>query len=206
MRAGLCRVTKIPRNGWIEYASELKSVLESGEYVNSGAIVNIKCLDNHVIEGSTANFCFMGRWRTEFVDCEPRCNLKEINSISKVATNCFLNGVEVRCSDPIRPGTTAHVKCRSHYTGPSDSELQITTCGDDGIWSPLLESCAQLCGEDASEGNNPYIFGESQASIGHVPWNVGIYKFNGNRYNLQCGGTIVNNRVVIASMQCKWLI
>ncbi|XP_055325237.1 modular serine protease-like isoform X1 [Sitodiplosis mosellana] len=200
---GACRITKIPRNGWIEYASEPNDKLSPGEFVNSVTTVNYKCLQNHIIEGPTANFCFQGRWRAEIPDCRPRCSTKAITGISIVATSCFLNDVEVRCSEPAEPGTIARVNCRDRYERSSASKQQIITCGDDGIWTPLPEPCSPICGEEAPEGT-PYVVGGFQASINEVPWHAGIYKFNGNAYSLQCGATIVNARVVVSAMHCFW--
>lgn len=76
-----CRIEKVPRNGWIEYASEPRDKLSPGEFVNSVTTVNYKCLENHIIEGPTANFCFQGRWRSEIPDCKPRCSTKAITGI-----------------------------------------------------------------------------------------------------------------------------
>lgn len=201
--AGACRVTKVPRNGWIEYAFEPRDKLSPGEIVNSITTVNYKCLVNHLIEGPTANFCFQGAWRNPVPDCQPRCSTKAITGVSIVATSCFLNDVEVRCSDPAQPGTYARVNCRDRYMRQSGSKQQIITCGDDGVWSPLPDVCSPICGEEAPEGT-PYVVGGFHASINEVPWHVGIYKFNGNGYSLQCGGTIINARVVVSAMHCKF--
>lgn len=58
-------------------------------------------------------------------------------------------------------------------------------------------------GEEAPEGT-PYVVGGFKASINQVPWHAGIYKFNGTGYGLQCGGTIINARVIISAMHCKF--
>lgn len=194
----------MPRNGWIEYASD-HNKLSPGEFVNTLTTVNYKCLENYLVEGPTANFCFQGRWRNEIPDCQPRCSTKAITGVSIVATSCFLNDIEVRCSEPAQPGTIARVNCRDRYERQSASKQQIISCGDDGIWSPLPEVCSPICGEEAPAGT-PYVVGGFNASINQVPWHVGIYKFNGTGYSLQCGGTIINARVVISAMHCKYYI
>lgn len=101
-------------------------------------------------------------------------------------------------------GTYARVNCRDRYVRQSGSKQQIITCGDDGVWTPLPDTCSPICGEEAPEGT-PYVVGGFSASINEVPWHVGIYKFNGTGYSLQCGGTIINARVVISAMHCKFL-
>lgn len=37
-----------------------------------------------------------------------------------------------------------------------------------------------------------------------MPWHAGIFKKRDNNFHLQCGGTIVNARVVISAMHCFW--
>lgn len=148
--SGSCRVTKVPRNGWIEYAFEPKDKLSPGEFVNTLTTVNYKCLANHIIEGATANFCFQGAWRNPIPDCQPRCSTKAITGVSIVATSCFLNDVEVRCSEPAQPGTIARVNCRDRYERQSASKQQIISCGDDGIWAPLPDVCSPICGKFVS--------------------------------------------------------
>lgn len=173
--------------------------------MNSITTVNYKCLENHLIEGVTANFCFQGAWRSEVPDCQPRCSTKAITGISIVATSCFLNDVDVSCSEPAKPGTIARVNCRDRYERQSGSKQQIISCGDDGIWSPLPDTCSPICGEEAPEGT-PYVVGGFQASINEVPWHAGLYKFDGTKYSLQCGATILNARVVLSAMHCMFPI
>lgn len=201
MFVGACRISKVPRNGWVEYGTGEK--LSPGEIVNSLNLVEYKCLDNHLIDGQSANYCFQGQWRNPVPDCQPRCSTKAITGVSIFAASCFLNDVEVRCSDPAQPGTIARINCRDRYTRQSGSKQQIITCGDDGIWSPLPDVCSPICGEEAPAGT-PYVVGGFRASINEVPWHVGIYKFNGTGYGLQCGGTIINARVVVSAMHCEW--
>lgn len=143
--AGACRIEKVPRNGWIEYAAD-KIPVSHGEYVNSFTNVNYKCLDNHLIEGPTGNLCLRGQWTNEIPDCQPRCSTKAITGVSIAPTSCFLNDVEVRCSEPAQPGTIARINCRDRYERQSAAKQQIISCGDDGVWSPLPVGFIITCG------------------------------------------------------------
>lgn len=200
-------MTKIPRNGWIEYATPPHEHLSPGEFVNSLASVTYKCLENHIIDedSSAANFCFRGQWRNEVPNCQPRCSTKSITGVSIVASSCHFDDLEVRCTDPAKPGTIARINCRDRYERQTVARLQIITCSEDGIWNPLPETCTPICGEAAPEGT-PYIVGGFNAQITQVPWHVGIYKAssNGNSFDFQCGGTIINARVVISAAHCFW--
>lgn len=137
-------------------------------------------------------------------ECKPKCSTKTITGVSIHPSSCHLNDVEVRCSEPADPGTIARINCRDRYERPNTvTKQQIISCGDNGIWSPQPETCSAICGEEAPEGT-PYVIGGFQANITKVPWHVGIYKLNGEAYKLQCGGTIVNARVVVSAMHCFW--
>jgi len=156
------------------------------------------------VQGENAeNLCFNGKWATEVPDCQPFCSTKVITGVSIVATSCFYNDVEVRCSEPAQPGTIARINCRDRYERSNPTKQQIISCGDDGNWSPPPEVCTPICGEEAPEGT-PYVVGGFVTNITKVPWHVGVYKFNGKTYEIHCGATIINARVVISAMHCFW--
>lgn len=206
LRLDACRVTKIPRNGWIEYSTPPHDRLSPGEFVNSLTSVTYKCLENHIIDddSNAANICFRGEWKEAIPNCQPRCSTKSITGVSIVASSCYLDDQEVRCSEPAKPGTIARINCRDRYERQTVARQQIITCADDGIWNPLPETCSPTCGEEAPEGT-PYIVGGFNAQITQVPWHVGIYKnTGGSSYAFQCGGSIINARVVISAMHCFW--
>lgn len=193
----------MPRNGWIEHAAPPKDKLSVGEFVTQLTQVNYKCLDNHLIKGSNVNICFNGSWRSEVPDCQPFCSTKAITGVSIVATSCFLDDVEVRCSDPAEPRTIARINCRDRYERDVAAKQQIISCGDDGVWFPLPTLCTPICGEESPDGT-PYVVGGHRGNITQVPWHVALYKHNGVDYDFQCGATIVNARVVISAMHCFW--
>lgn len=86
-------------------------------------------------------------------DCEPRCSTQAISGVSITATSCYLNDVEVRCSEPAKPATVARINCRDRYERVNTYVKQhIISCGDDGIWSPSPEPCSPICGEEAPKG------------------------------------------------------
>lgn len=200
-------MTKIPRNGWIQYSTPPHEHLFPGDFVDSLSSVTYKCLENHLVdaENATTNFCYRGQWRHEVPNCQPRCSTKSISGVSIFASICHLGNREVRCTDPAVPGTIARVNCRDRYERQTVSRLQIITCTEEGIWNPLPETCTPICGEEAPAGT-PYIVGGFNASITKVPWHVGIYKSSAydQSYVLQCGGTIINARVVITAAHCVW--
>lgn len=192
---GDCLITHVPQNGWIESAQGGK--LSIGEIVNQFSIINLKCSSNSLMEGPTMSLCLQGNLTNPIQDCQPRCSMRLISGITISATSCLLNNVEVHCTDPAKPGTRAHIYCRERYERRSGPKLQITICGDDGVWSPIPEACTPICGEETAAGT-PLVIGGFQASINEVPWHVGIYKFNGFEFTLQCGGSIINERMIVS--------
>lgn len=200
--AGDCTIDRVPQNGWIENAQGRK--LSFGEIVSQFSTIHINCSANSLLEGPTMSLCHQGKWTNPILDCQPRCSSRYISGITIVASTCLLNNVEVHCSDPAKPGTQAHVYCRERYERPWGSK-QITICGDDGVWKPIPETCTPICGEETAAGT-PYVVGGFQASINEVPWHVAIYKFNGREFTLQCGGSIINERLIVSAIvEIKWL-
>lgn len=192
---GDCVIQRVPQNGWIEDAQGKK--LAIGEIVNQFSTININCSANNLAEGQTMRLCHQGKWSSPIPDCQPRCSPRYISGITIVATTCSLNDVEVHCTDPAKPGTQAQVFCRERYERPRGSK-QITICGDDGAWKPIPETCTPICGEEAAAGT-PFVIGGFQASINEFPWHVIIYKNNGREFTLQCGGSIINERIVVSA-------
>lgn len=203
---GGCLIDKIPNNGWIEESDPPNNKLENGLSVNNFIAVRYKCLDNHFVFGPATNFCAQDKWILPVPDCKPytkKCSPKAISGISIIANRCMLNELDVQCTEPAEPGTVAYISCRYLYERQNGTKQQIVLCGDDGNWTPTPTRCSQICGELPSTGT-PYTIAETKSLITQAPWHVGLYKYNGESYELQCGATIVNARVVISAMQCFW--
>lgn len=202
MISGSCQITKIPRNGWIEQIAPPNYKLSYGEYVDSISEVRYRCQSNHLPNGADTNFCFQGEWKFGVPDCEPFCSTKVISGVSIQPVSCYIGDTDVRCTEAAKPGTIARISCRSRYELPGTKQ-QILTCSENGEWSPQPQVCTATCGEEAPSGT-PYIVGGFETNITKVPWHAGIYKRDGNTFQLQCGGTIVNARVIISAMHCFW--
>lgn len=143
--AGECSITKLPKNGWIEYSVGSQK-LSPGEITNAYTMVNYKCFPNHIVDGSALNICDQGAWKYPIPDCQPRCRASVITGVSFDATTCYLDDVEVPCTEPAKPNTTAHISCRRRYERESGAKQQIITCGEDGTWNPLPNACSPICG------------------------------------------------------------
>lgn len=182
----------------------------------NGGAVRYRCNANHLLVDSNGamadennlNYCFAGIWSMAVVpECKPFCSTKAIRGITIKATECSFNGHAVSCMEAPRPGTVATIKCADYYRSASIQTIssQSLTCGTDGRWSPEPAACKQKCGEEAPIGT-PYIVGGVLTEVLRVPWHVGIYQQNEARtgFNIICGGSILNARMVISAMHCFW--
>lgn len=203
---GACRIDRIPRDGYVTYRGDANERLHLNDVVESFSQIEYTCVEGHTLTGSPLNFCSDGTWINRIPDCVTRCSAAELLSITFVA-NCYLlvNGKEqkVRCTDPARPGTIAKINCQRGYESLRPNQ-QIIACGTDGRWFPGPVACTQVCGEEGPEGT-PYIVGGELVNITKTPWHVGIYRaIDGNSFEQQCGGTILNAKVVLSAMHCFW--
>lgn len=156
-----------------------------------------KCERNHVIEGPSSNLCINGRWTNDVPVCALRCNPNFITGASIVPTNCSLNGVEMDCSGPARPGTKAQIICRDRYKRTTVARKQIVICDEKGTWAPKLQICTPICGE------LPKVSDNGTNNVG-IPWHASIYKYNGTAFTYRCAGTIITTKFILSAFDCFW--
>lgn len=203
---GACAIAEIPRDGYVTYRGEPNERLHLNDVVESFSQIEYNCVEGHVLTGSPLNFCSDGTWINKVPECTTRCSAAELSSITFVA-NCYLKvkGKEqrVRCTEPARPGTIAKINCQRGYENLKPNQ-QIIGCGTDGRWFPSPTACTFVCGEEGPEGV-PFIVGGEVSNITKTPWHVGVYRaVSGGQFEQQCGGTILNAKVVLSAMHCFW--
>lgn len=200
-----CRITTIPKNGFIAYPSDPSEHIALNEVIENYGMIEYSCIDNHNVVGNTTNLCLDGHWLWSVPVCQPFCSGREISSVTYVA-NCYVNEgnreKQVRCTEPSAPGTIARINCQRGYENQKVPQ-QVISCGNDGRWRPAPNTCTQLCGEEGPEGS-PYIVGGIVTNITKVPWHVAVYKRSDKSFEQWCGGTILNAKVVISAMHCFW--
>lgn len=173
-----------------------------GEYVQNFAAINYRCNENYRIDGATQTLCLSGEFSHPVRDCEAFCEPRIINTFALQATYCRLNGQTVPCSDPARVGTTADVNCQHRYE-KSGQAVQKVTCNQYGQWQPIPQPCTPICGEEAPDGV-AFIVGGHETEITKAPWHAAIYLQRQSRFDVICGGTILNTRVILSAMHCFW--
>lgn len=65
---------------------------------------------------------------------------KPLVSLS-VDVACSYFTVDVSCTEPMRPGTTARTRCKQHYRAQYSPEYSHLTCRSDGEWDYPLFHC-----------------------------------------------------------------
>lgn len=197
-----CRITETPLNGWIELSTTPNVKLPLGTVVNPFIKVEYRCLENHGLVGVHQNFCFNG-WRFAVPTCRPVCSTDMLDGVSIAAVSCLSDGQDTVCEKIARPGTVARIKCRQGYEMPGFPDTQHATCDENGRWTPMPQICIATCGEE-SPSVSPYIVGGIETNITAAPWHAIIYKQHNTGPVYQCGGTIINARLIITAINCLW--
>ncbi|KYN22959.1 Limulus clotting factor C, partial [Trachymyrmex cornetzi] len=171
-----------------------------GDTVPKNSFLNYTCKSNYMLKGNTISVCVDNRWYQP-----PSCNkiCSPLNSTS-VDISCSHHGKTVSCSERILPGTQATLACKSSYKLPltNDPAYREITCLDDGLWDRRLFRCLPECGTSIAHGNTLIVNGFT-ARTGIFPWHVGIYaKENTDGYQQICGGTLINNNLVVSAAHC----
>lgn len=201
-----CRILQRLTNGWIEHTDASNRILSYGDVVTSDTSIAYLCGEKYMLDGADINFCINGQWENIVPICRSFCYPNEITTTSIKATECTLNGVNVNCSEPLRSGTIASIKCRNRYesANPADGR-QMVTCDEEGQWTPKPQICTPICGETANDAL-PLIIGGSETSITKVPWQAAIYRIKKSESDpsFVCSGTIISARIILSAMHCFW--
>lgn len=102
---------------------------------------------------------------------------------------CLINDEDVPCPAKILPNTIAKTKCKLGFKPVQSKSPKRSKCMENGNWDQAAVSCLPECGLIENDGIRNGI---------NVPWNVGIYKND----VLECGGTILSEKIVISTAHC----
>ncbi|KYQ49917.1 Limulus clotting factor C [Trachymyrmex zeteki] len=196
-----CVLPEQPEGGHYELAGcDERCDKRPGDTVPKNSFLNYTCKSNYMLKGNTISVCVDNRWY------QPPSCLKICSSLNSTSVDifCSYHGKTVSCSERILPGTQATLACKSSYKLPltNDPAYREITCLDDGLWDRRLFRCLPECGTSIAHGNTLIVNG-SPARAGIFPWHVGIYaKESTDRYQQICGGTLINNNLVVSAAHC----
>ncbi|KAK9509547.1 hypothetical protein O3M35_006843 [Rhynocoris fuscipes] len=137
---------------------------------------------------------------------EPKC-VKYCPALKKEHLNfeCFYRMEPVSCDSFMRPGTVAKFKC-DEFTRPSYDHMSYsdrTTCSYGGIWGETLPSCSLACGRVNQVNNvDPTLVFAKKTKYGEYPWHVAIYIKDSNRYEYNCGGSLIAENFILTAAHC----
>lgn len=191
LNLGICRIIKIPSNGFAQYLYSPGVHLKVNQRIINLVKVQFKCNGNYRIVGRAVIVCRNGIWDGDVPECEEFC--PPIQSNTPFSANCSLNNLIVNCTEPAKLGTVAEVNCKYGYESV-ESAGQRTTCRHGGRWQPEPVPCTQICGEWTGE-----------LETNQLPWHVTIYqRYEASPYVPVCGGTILNAKIVLSAVHCFW--
>lgn len=131
-----CRILNIPSNGRVVLSADPAHRLNFYDVISNFDSVQYTCNTNHYISGNVKKFCVNGDWTNPVPDCEPKCDIRAISSISHVAhcsrTAYGVSEIVLRCgrNDLVDPGTEARIVCQGGYQSTTPHE-QVTMCRDE---------------------------------------------------------------------------
>ncbi|KAK7865595.1 hypothetical protein R5R35_012671 [Gryllus longicercus] len=195
-----CKLPSQPENGQYKLGGcNLPCQHNPGQIVNNAYLI-YTCDPGFVLSGSPAVYCD-GGWSAAFPTCS-QTTCSELNFPSR-EIECILNNQNVKCDQPMAPGTKAFVKCNAFYINYKELDDFVTTCQSNGTWSHQVLPCNPKCGEPNPNGV-PFVAGSSEARNGEFPCHVGIYRLLEGRYQQVCGGNIITERIIITAAHCFW--
>ncbi|XP_046750340.1 uncharacterized protein LOC124413662 [Diprion similis] len=207
-----CAIPPQPTNGNYKSHSSLcggktDCTLPEGAALKPGSQLVYSCLPGFRINGSADVFCGLnGNW-----SAIPTCTAITCPSLDSASTimSCFRSNRYKRCNSTELPDTTAVLQCRPAYT--EDASLAMAgnkhvKCNANGQWEPKPISCLPMCGITNTQFTPTVLRGHS-AKISQFPWHATLYKQekppDGPKM-FQCGGTIIQNNLVLTAAHCVY--
>ncbi|XP_054258083.1 modular serine protease-like [Macrosteles quadrilineatus] len=178
-----------------------------GAVVSSSWVLKYTCDPGYSTDKDSAfSICENGVWENP-IDCIKLC--PPLRSLS-VDVECFFGGATVNCSLPMNPDTQARAQCKPHYKLASLAEYSLLLCLRSGEWSYRLFTCSPECGLSLNseeinnkKGSVPLISGPAvPIKVGEFPWLTAIYRKVEQKWDQQCGGTLITPHIIITAAHC----
>ncbi|KAJ3649365.1 hypothetical protein Zmor_021115 [Zophobas morio] len=195
-RPSSCTLPPYPEFGrWTIY--EVSSQKPPGELVPPGTVLEVSCDTNHKLDSHEIVTCIRGVWRPEIGNCLRTC--PTINSTVIMTVSCTFNEQRLKsCADPF-DGTIARFQCARYFENQGQEKDPFRLCSN-GKWSGSWPTCVPRCGQPVLRKEPTLIVGGNETQKREYPWQVALYSaFN---KELLCGGTLLNQRVVLTAAHC----
>ncbi|XP_014664365.1 PREDICTED: limulus clotting factor C-like [Priapulus caudatus] len=98
-----------------------------------------------------------------------------------------------------RANTRMHFACVSGFYKLVGSETR--TCLSSGQWTGIQPTCLPVCGK-SSAPRTPYIVNGITTKKGEWPWQAGISRYHKFKWQLDCGGALLSENLVVTAAHC----
>ncbi|KAL3276512.1 hypothetical protein HHI36_011890 [Cryptolaemus montrouzieri] len=164
--------------------------------VPAGTIISISCGKGYIpIPDHTLSHCNAGQWSPPLPICKQTC--PAFKSTDDTEVTCRYLGRKVSCNAAI-DHTQAEFKCNRYHRLSTTENVRYCF---EGTWNEEKPTCEPVCGEKRVHPEQLIIEGKI-VERGNYPWTIAIYKRKTNGYNLVCGGTLINQRVIVTAAHC----
>ncbi|XP_063918856.1 uncharacterized protein LOC135134166 [Zophobas morio] len=191
-----CTLPPHPKFGrWTIY--EVSSQQSPGELVPSRTVLEVSCYKNYKLDSYETVTCVGGQWKPEIGNCLRTC--PTINSTSIMTVTCTLNEQTLKsCADAF-DGTVARFQCARYFENQGQEKDPFRLCSN-GRWVGSLPTCVPRCGQPLLRKEPTLIVGANETQKREYPWQVALY--NAFDKELLCGGTLLNQRVILTAAHC----
>ncbi|KAL3276516.1 hypothetical protein HHI36_011893 [Cryptolaemus montrouzieri] len=190
---GSCTLPNI-ENGKFNILGEMDGA--AGESVAAGTILTISCGKGYIaIPDHTLSHCNAGQWSPSLPICKQIC--PAFKSTEDMTVTCRYNGAEISCNAAV-DHTQAEFKCKAYH---KLSTIESVRYCFEGTWNEEKPTCKPVCGEKRVNPKT-LIIGGQIVKRGNYPWTIAIYKRKTDGYRLVCGGSLINQRVIVTAAHC----
>ncbi|XP_019865180.2 coagulation factor IX-like isoform X2 [Aethina tumida] len=186
-----CILPNHPENG--------KLYLHSGSYVpmsvvSTGTLIRLECDDGYGLTSDKMySTCLHGEWN-ETLECKQSC--KSISSSKSMTVKCTYQNKTRDCEKAIE-GTVLNFSCEPFY---ENSGLELWSDCVGGFWNHEPK-CTPVCGQKTAQRIKLSVGGEKTVK-GDYPWQVALFKnIDGSFINI-CGGSLLNERIILTAAHC----
>ncbi|XP_049821423.1 modular serine protease isoform X2 [Aethina tumida] len=170
-----------------------------GSYVPStkvipGTLIRLECKKTYGLNSNrTYTACIDGKWDESFT-CLKSC--KSLYSTKATKISCTYEDKPWSCAKAIE-GTWLQFTCETFYENAGTDSWSYCSGGS---WS-FTPRCTPVCGQKRVDTAQLSV-GGTKVVKGDYPWQVALFKNIGGSFENLCGGSLLNERIIITAAHC----